>query len=132
MVNWNGTFPTSLGDTSVTIDGKLAYLWFVSPGQINLQAPDDTATGPVSVVVNTASGSATSTVNLGSVAPSFSLLDATHVTGVIVRPDGSYDILGPTGTSLGYPTVAAKAGDSVDLFGGGSDRPLPSLRPVRC
>jgi hypothetical protein len=37
---WNGNFPTSLGNVSVTIDGKPGYLWFVSPGQINLQAPD--------------------------------------------------------------------------------------------
>lgn len=40
---WNGNFPTSLGGTSVLINGKLAYLSMVSPGQINLQAPDDSA-----------------------------------------------------------------------------------------
>jgi len=33
---WTGNFPTSLGGTSVTIDGKQAYLWYVSPTQINL------------------------------------------------------------------------------------------------
>jgi hypothetical protein len=67
---WNGNFPTSLGGTTVTIDGKLAYLWLVSPGQINLQAPDDTATATVPVVVTTAAGSATSTVTLGKFGPS--------------------------------------------------------------
>ncbi|HUE01743.1 MAG TPA: hypothetical protein VMR62_19380, partial [Bryobacteraceae bacterium] len=35
---WNGDFPTTLGGTSVRIDGKAAYLMFVSPGQINVQA----------------------------------------------------------------------------------------------
>ena len=54
---WGGDFPTTLGGTSVTINGKPAYLSFVSPGQINLQAPDDTATGAVSVVVTTSAGS---------------------------------------------------------------------------
>ncbi len=34
--------PTSLGGTSVTIDGTPAYLSFVSPTQINIQAPNDT------------------------------------------------------------------------------------------
>ncbi|MGA2880117.1 MAG: IPT/TIG domain-containing protein [Bryobacteraceae bacterium] len=122
----SGDFPTSLGGTRVEINGKAAFLLFVSPGQINLQAPDDTATGPVSVVVTTAGGSATSTVTLNPVAPSFLLLDANHVSGIILRSNGSgaygggtYDILGPTGNSLGYPTVAAHGGDMVELFGVG-------------
>jgi uncharacterized protein (TIGR03437 family) len=110
------------------IDGRYAYLSYVSPGQINLQAPDDTATGSVSVVVTTSGGSATATVTLAQFAPSFFLFDSKHVTGVILRSDGSgayggggnsYDILGPTGTSLGYKTVAAKAGDILELFGTG-------------
>jgi uncharacterized protein (TIGR03437 family) len=123
---WTGNFPTSLGRTSVTIDGKAGYLSYVSPALINLQAPDDIAAGTVSVVVTTANGSAASTVTLAQFAPSLFLLDGKHVTGIIVRADGSgtygggtYDIIGPTGTSLGYPTVAAKAGDSVELFGTG-------------
>ncbi len=119
----NANYPTSFGGTSVTINGRAAYLLYVSPTQINLQAPYDTATGPVPVVVTTASGSSTSTVTLAPFAPSFLLLDTTHVAGIILRPDGggaygggTYDILGPTGDSLGYPTVAAKAGDIVALF----------------
>jgi uncharacterized protein (TIGR03437 family) len=123
---WTGNFPMSLGGTSVTINGKPAYLWYVSPGQINLQAPDDATTGTVPVVVTTANGSATSTVTLAQFAPSFLLLDTKHVTGIILRSDGTgaygggaYDVIGPTGSSLGYPTVAAKAGDSLLLFGVG-------------
>ncbi len=75
---WNGNFPTSLGGASVTVDSKLAYLWFVSSGQINFQAPDDTATGPVPVVVSTAAGTATSTVTLAQVAPSVSCAGGWH------------------------------------------------------
>ena len=123
---WNGNFPTSLAGTSVTIDGKPAYLWFVSPTQINLHAPDDMATGTVPVVVTVNGVTVNSTVTLAQFAPSFSLLDSKHVTGIILRSNGTgaygggtYDILGPTGTSLGYATVAAKAGDSVVLFGVG-------------
>jgi uncharacterized protein (TIGR03437 family) len=123
---WNGNFPISLGGSSVTIDGQAAYLIYVSPTQINLQAPDDTATGPVPVIVTTAAGTFTSTVTLAQFAPSLFLLDSVHVDGIILRSDGSgaygggtYDILGPTGNSLGYATVAAKAGDSVALFGTG-------------
>ena len=124
--SWTGNFPVSLGNSSVKINGKPAYLSYVSPAQINLQAPDDTTTGTVSVLVTTANGSATSTVTLAPIAPSFLLFDAKHVAGIIPRYDGSgaygggtYDILGPTGNSLGYPTVAAKAGDWVELYGVG-------------
>jgi uncharacterized protein (TIGR03437 family) len=120
---WNGDFPISLGGTSVTIDGKAAYLSYVSPTQINVQSPDDSSTGSVPVVVTTAGGTATSAVTLAQFAPSFLLLDSKHVAGIILRSngsgaygDGTYDILGPTGISLGYPTVAAKAGDTIALF----------------
>lgn len=123
---WNGDFPLELASTNVTINGRSAYLWYVSPNQINAQAPDDTATGTVPVVVTTPGGVATSTVTLAKVAPSFNLLDSKHITGIILRSDnsgafggGTYDVIGPTGNSLGYPTVAAKAGDTVELFGVG-------------
>jgi uncharacterized protein (TIGR03437 family) len=131
---WNGDFPTMLGGTSVTIDGRQAYLWYVSPGQINLQVPNDTTTGSVTVVVKTGGGTASTTVTLSQFGPSLSLLDGKHVAGIILRSDGSgaygggtYDIIGPTGTSLGYRTVAAKAGDSLELFGVGFGPTNPTV-----
>jgi uncharacterized protein (TIGR03437 family) len=132
---WNNDFPLSLGGTSVKINNKAAYLWYVSPTQINLQAPDDTTTGSVDVVVTTASGSAASKVTLGAFGPSFSVLvDGKHVAGIILRSDGSgaygggtYDIVGPTGNSLGYKTVAARAGDVLELFGVGFGPTNPAV-----
>jgi uncharacterized protein (TIGR03437 family) len=129
---WNGDFPTSLGGTSVTIDGEPAYLSFVSPSQINLQAPDDSAVGVVPVVVTTSAGAATSTVALFPYSPAFDLIDARHVTAIILRSNGSgaygngaYDILGPDGDCFGYPTVSAMAGDLVELFGTGFGPTIP-------
>ncbi len=130
---WNGNFPTSLSGTSVTINGKAAYLSFVSSGQINLQAPSDTAIGTVLVMVTTGSGSTSSTVKLAQVAPSFLLLDTKHVAGLILRSGsgaysgGAYDIIGPTGTSLGYSTVAARAGDTIEIFGTGFGPTNPTV-----
>ncbi len=134
IANWNGNFPTSLGGSSVEINGKAAFLIYVSPTQINLQAPDDTTTGPVPVVVKTGAGSATSTVTLSPFAPAFNLLDAKYVTGIILRRNGSgaygggtYDLLGPTGKSFGYPTRAAVPGDTVELFAVGLGPTTPAI-----
>jgi uncharacterized protein (TIGR03437 family) len=131
---WNGEFPTSLGGVSVTINSKLAYLWLVSPTQINLQAPDDTATGPVSVFVTTPSGTATSTVSLAHYGPSFSLLgDGKHVAAEIPTPNGSgaygngaYDLVGPSGT-FSFNTRPVKAGEALVLYGVGFG---PTAPPV--
>jgi uncharacterized protein (TIGR03437 family) len=131
---WNNDFPTSLGGTTVTIGGDPAYLWYVNSGQINLQVPDGLPAGSTSVVVTTGSGSTSSAVTLAPQAPSFSLLDSKHVAGIILRSDGSgaygggaYDIVGPTGEALGYKTVAATAGDTVELFGVGFGATNPSV-----
>lgn len=123
---WNGEFPTFLGDVSVTINRKPAYLWFVSPNQINLQAPDDTTTGIVNVVVMNNRGSSTSTVRLAPASPSFSLLgDGRHVAGVIATPDGSgaygggtYDLVGPAG-AFTFSTRPVTEGETLVLYGVG-------------
>ena len=131
---FKGDFPTSLGGVSVTINGRKAYLSYVSATQINMQAPDDTMTGKVSVTITNGVGSFTSTVTLAPVGPSWLLLDGTHVAAIIIRSDGkgaygggAYDIAGPTGTSLGYKTVAAKQGDVVALFGVGFGPTSPAV-----
>ena len=50
--------PTTVDGVSVTMDGKAVFAEHVSPGQLNVQAPADTAAGPVPVVVTTASAAA--------------------------------------------------------------------------
>src|SRR5713226_4671711 len=47
----NGKLPTQLDGVSVQINGKPAYVEYISPTQINVQAPSDTAVGPVNVQV---------------------------------------------------------------------------------
>lgn len=136
---WNGDFPTKLADVTVTINGKLAYLWFVSPGQINLQVPDDTATGPVTVVITNAAGTVTATVNMAAASPSLSLLgDGQHLAGVIATPDGkgtygggSYDLVGPTG-AFAFSTRPVHAGETLVLYGvgfGPTNPKVPSGKP---
>jgi uncharacterized protein (TIGR03437 family) len=131
---WNGEFPTSLAGTTVTINAKPAYLWYASPTQINLQAPDDTATGVVNVVLTNSSGTTTSTVTLAQVSPSFSLLaDGAHVAGVIPTPDGTgaygggtYDLVGPVGV-FPFNTRPVKQGETLTLFGVGFGPTNPAV-----
>jgi len=131
---WNGDFPVSLGGTSVTIDNRPAYLWYVSPTQINLQVPDDTATGIVNVVVTTPVGSASSTATLEPYAPSFSLFNAKYPAAIVMTPGSpgnsgaGYDIIGPTG-AFSFPSRPVKAGEILILFGvgfGPTNPPVPA------
>jgi len=117
---------------TVTINSKPAFLWFVSPGQINLQAPDDSATGLVDVVIQTGNGTATAKVNLAPSGPSFSLLgDGKHLAGVIATANGTgaygsgaYDLVGPTG---GFPfaTRPVHGGETLLLYGVGFGPTVP-------
>ena len=105
---WNDDFPTSLGGTSVEINGRAAYLMFVSPGQINLQAPEDTATGPVPVVVTTTGWKCNIDCDSKSVCAIVQLArwkirirNHSPIQRIRSYGGGTYDILGPTGESPG-------------------------------
>jgi uncharacterized protein (TIGR03437 family) len=50
--DFNGTnAPTTPDGASVSINGKPAYVWYLSTGQLNVQAPEDSATGNVAITV---------------------------------------------------------------------------------
>ncbi len=133
---WNGDFPLSLGGVNVTVDSKPAYLWYVSPTQINLQVPDDPATGTVTVIVTNQSGSGSSTVTLGSYGPSFSLYSGNKYAAAIVSlPVGNsgnsgsgYDYIGPAG-ALPFSSRPVKPGETLSLYGvgfGPTNPPVPA------
>jgi uncharacterized protein (TIGR03437 family) len=126
--DFNGdNLPTALSQVSVTIDGKPAYVYYISPTQINVLAPADTAQGAVPVQV-TYAGTASNvlTATEASLSPSlfmFSPLGQIYVAAVRVS-DGHY--IGPTGLypgatapSGGPFTVPANVGDTLELYGTG-------------
>jgi uncharacterized protein (TIGR03437 family) len=135
---WNGDFPTLLGGVSVTIDQVPAYLWYVSPTQINLQvpnlqAPNGAVTGTVNVVVTTAGASASSIVNIGPYGPSFSLFNNKYAAAIVQTPSGDagnsgqgYDNIGPTG-AFSFPSRPVKAGEILDLYGVGFGPTTPAV-----
>jgi uncharacterized protein (TIGR03437 family) len=85
----SGIFPTSLDGTSVTVNGRAAAVEYISPGQVNIQMPDDTATGPVPIVVTTTAGASSSfTVNYSLFSPGFFPATAPYI--VAQHADNSY------------------------------------------
>ncbi len=129
---WNGDFPKVLGGTSVTVDNRPAYLWYVSPTQINLQVPDDSALGPVNVTVTTPVGSSTSTATLATYAPSFSLFSSKYPAAIVLTPGSpgnsgaGYDLIGPSG-AFSFPSRPVKAGEILILFGVGFGPTSPTV-----
>lgn len=119
----SGAMPTTLKGTSASINGKPAFVYYVSPNQVNVQAPDDSATGPVAVTVSSAAGTSTAgTVTLSKFAPALFLFDTKHPVGVIPVASGgafgTYDLLGPPNT-LGFTSRAVKKGETILLYGTG-------------
>jgi uncharacterized repeat protein (TIGR01451 family) len=47
----NGIFPTNVGGTTVTVNGRAAQIFFVSAGQVNFLVPSQTEIGTADVVI---------------------------------------------------------------------------------
>jgi uncharacterized protein (TIGR03437 family) len=117
--------PTQLGNVSVTVNGKPAFVSFISTGQVNVLSPLDGATGPVAVVVtNGGNSSAAFTANLGTVAPAFLRFGATYIAAT----HGDNSLLGPASMSVpGYPFTPAQPGETIVLYAVGFGLPTSPL-----
>ena len=124
----NGLLPTALDGVSVTIDGKAAAVYFISPLQINVLAPDDTATGLVPVQVKNALGTSDSVLALQqTAAPAlFQLRAATANYAAGTHADGSL-LAGPALIQQGFAGTAATAGETIVLFGTGFGATQPAI-----
>jgi uncharacterized protein (TIGR03437 family) len=129
----DGSLPASLGGVAVQINNKPAFLHYVSPTQINVQAPAETATGPVQVTVTNAGGASDAvSANLQALAPSFfvaqNYVAAVRSDGVLVtaaQPARPGDVLQLYGTGFGPTQPAVAAG----LVFQGS-YPLPAMPAI--
>ncbi len=122
----NGRLPMQLDDVSVTVNNKPAAVYYISPTQINVQAPEDDAVGPVAVKVTTARGSASTTATLQRFAPGFFKFDAgdrryiaaRHADGAVV---GLLDLFG------GVAARPAAPGEVISLYGTGFGPTRPAV-----
>ena len=123
----NGQMPTQLDGVSVTINGKPAFVEYVSSNQVNLLTPLDAGQGNVQITVT--SGGVTSAplwIPMQTVAPGFfqfsgaPYVAATHAAGTLLAP-----------TTL-YPgaSTPAKPGEVVTIYGSGFGQTTPGVRRV--
>jgi uncharacterized protein (TIGR03437 family) len=112
--------PTSLDGVSVKIDNRQAAVYYISPTQIDVQVPDDSAIGPVTVTVT--NGQLTSdpvTVNMSEYAP------ALFTVGQYVAALHSDNTL-VGNASLAPGATPAKPGEIIAVYGTGFGPTTPA------
>ena len=101
--------PTVIDGVSVTIDGTPAFVEYISPTQINVQAPSNNATGMVNVIVtNNGAASPPAAAQLQAVAPAFFMTPSYNAVASVF----------PSYTPVAS-TAPAMPGDIVVLWGTG-------------
>jgi uncharacterized protein (TIGR03437 family) len=111
-----GELPMSLDGVSATVNGKSAYVYYISPAQVNILTPPDAMTGAVHVTV-TAHG-ATSvpfTAQAQPTSPSFFIFNGGPY---LAATDVNGNLIGPSTLYPGY-TTPAKPGETVVLYANG-------------
>lgn len=119
---WQGSdfsgsqMPAALDKVSATVNGKNAYVYYISPAQINILTPPDSMNGPVPVVVtNNGIATAAFTAQAQPISPSFFVFNggpyvaAEHTNGTLIGPATLYP-----GAS-----TPAKPGETVVLYANG-------------
>jgi uncharacterized protein (TIGR03437 family) len=116
FLNGGTSMPTELDGVSVTVNGKPAFISYISPSQVNFLTPPGAMQGPVSVVLSINGAPAVGfTEQAQATLPSFFLfgggpyLAATHLNGSLVGPASLYPGL----------TTPAVPGETVVLYANG-------------
>ncbi len=134
IADWGAAFknniaPMSLSGVMVQIDNKPAFVAYVSPGQVNVLAPDNiSAGGNVEVVLTNGNGSsAPVSVKAAALEPGLLAPGNFNINGkqyvVAFLPDGNYAL--PTG-AIGN-SRPAKPGEVLVLYGLGFGPVMPSI-----
>jgi virginiamycin B lyase len=127
--------PTVLDGVSVSINGKPAYVWYLSTAQLNVQAPEDTTMGNVAITVtNCKATSSAFTFARRALAPGF-LAPTNYTAGgtqymvATFASDGAYVLNTSTGATFGLNSRPAKPGDLILAYGIGFGDVTPTILP---
>jgi uncharacterized protein (TIGR03437 family) len=122
----NGTLPTTLGGVTVSIGLAPAYVYFVSPTQINVLAPPTIPPGPVQVTVTSPGGTSTAaTVTAAQYGPAFFLWPNSQA--IATHQNFTYAV--KNGTFPGTTTVPAAPGEVIILWATGFGPTIPAVPP---
>ena len=133
---WSGadfsgtTAPTALAGTRVSVAGKPAFVYYVSPEQLNVQVPSGVPAGSQPIVVTTAGGESaayTITVNTtqpGLLAPPAFILQGSQ--NVVALFSNTLTYVLPV-TVPGVVTARARPGDRLTLYGIGFGPVSPDI-----
>jgi uncharacterized protein (TIGR03437 family) len=115
--------PQSLDGVAVTINGKPAYVEYISPAQINAIAPDDDTIGQVPIQVTTPQGASyTGTVLKQKLSPGlFTYPSGTISYAAAVHLDGT--LVGPAGPT----SRPAAPGEVIEIYGTGFGATTPAM-----
>jgi uncharacterized protein (TIGR03437 family) len=118
----DGKLPTKVDGVSVTVGGAAAYVYYISPGQINFIVPD-VGEGPQHVLVtNSAGTSAAVSVTASTFGPAFFLWPNSQA----VATYQNFTLAAANGTFANTTTVPAKPGDVIILWGTGFGPTTPA------
>jgi uncharacterized protein (TIGR03437 family) len=112
-----GKLPPSLDGVSVTVNGNAAYVYYISPTQVNVLTPPPPLSGSVPVVLTVnGTASAAFTVQAQSISPSFFVIDGGPY--VVAQHAANFTLVGPT-TLYPGSTTPAKPGETVVIYANG-------------
>jgi len=110
------TMPTQLDGVSATVNGKAAYVYYISPTQVNILTPPDSISG--SVPVRLSYGGQTSAAFMAQaqvLAPAFFVFNGGPYVAAI-HTNGTY--IGPVSLYPGA-TTPAKPGETIAIYADG-------------
>lgn len=123
--------PTMLDGVQVTAGGQKAFVYYISPGQVDAQLPSNLAAGPTMLTVgNGTQTSAPATIRLNSVMPGLLAPLSFEIGGnqyvVALLPDGVTYILPPNAIP-GLASRQAKPGETIIMYGIGFGAVSPDI-----